>query len=59
MVFHMPLKTLKIKVETHEALTKVKGKLMAETGKEVTYDDAIMWLIKTVEKLKVNGEKHF
>jgi len=52
MVFHMTLKTLKIKLETHEALTKVKGKLMAETGKEVTYDDAIMWLIKTVEKLK-------
>jgi len=48
----MPLKTLKIKLETHEALTKIKGKLMAETGKEVTYDDAIMWLIKTVEKLK-------
>jgi hypothetical protein len=40
------LKTLKIRVQTHEELTKIKGMLMQKTGKETTYDDAIMWLIK-------------
>jgi len=39
-------KTLKITPETHEALTKIKGKLMAEKGREVTYDETITYLIK-------------
>lgn len=44
------LKTLKIKVETHEELTKIKGMLMQKTGKEVTYDDTIMWLIENMKE---------
>jgi hypothetical protein len=44
------LKTLKITVKTHEALTKVKGKLMAEKGREVTYDETITYLIHNLER---------
>lgn len=52
----MSLKTLKITAKTHEALTKIKGLLMAKTGKETTYDDAIMWLISKV-KLELEAPK--
>jgi len=40
------LKTLKITEATHQELTKVKGSITAETGKDATYDDAILELIK-------------
>jgi hypothetical protein len=46
------LETLKITPETHEALTKIKGKLMAEKGREVTYDETIAYLTKTLEYSK-------
>jgi hypothetical protein len=39
------LKTLKITEVTHQELTKVKGSVTAKTGKETTYDDAILELI--------------
>jgi len=35
------VKTLKISDEAHAKLTSVVGRLMAETGKMKTYDDAI------------------
>lgn len=41
-----PLKTLKIQESTHTELTKIKGKITSETGKDATYDDAIMELIE-------------
>jgi len=43
------LKTLKITLETHAALTKIKGKLMAEKGREITYDETIAYLIEHLE----------
>jgi len=46
------LKTLKITEKTHSELTKVKGKLMAEKGREVTYDETIMWLITKILNMK-------
>jgi len=46
------LKTLKITEKTHSELTKVKGRLMTEKGREVTYDEAIMWLIAKVLNMK-------
>jgi hypothetical protein len=39
------LKTLKITEATHQELTKVKGSITAKTGKDATYDDAILELI--------------
>jgi hypothetical protein len=42
-----PLKTLKIQETTHKELTKVKGAITSETGKDATYDDAILELIKS------------
>jgi hypothetical protein len=40
------LKTLKINESTHQELTKVKGSITAKTGKDATYDDAILELIR-------------
>jgi hypothetical protein len=40
------LKTLKIAELTHQELTKVKGSITARTGKDATYDEAILELIK-------------
>ncbi len=42
-----PIKTLKITEATHQELTKVKGAITAKTGKDATYDDAILELIKS------------
>lgn len=47
-----PLKTLKIQETTHKELTKVKGAITSETGKESTYDGAIIELINTWKSLK-------
>ena len=47
------LKTLKITVKTHQILTKVKGKLMTEKGREVTYDETIAYLIEQLKPSKV------
>ena len=40
------IKTLRIAEATHQELTKVKGSITAKTGKEATYDDAILELIR-------------
>jgi hypothetical protein len=44
------MKTLKINDTTHTELTKVKGLLTSKTGKEATFDDAILWLIKNMKE---------
>lgn len=44
------MKIVKLKDETHRELTKVKGLLMSKTGKDATYDDAIMWLIQNLKE---------
>mgnify|MGYP000138417886 CR=1 FL=1 len=43
------MKTVKIRKETRRELTKIKGKITARTGKETTFDEAIMGLIKIAE----------
>jgi hypothetical protein len=44
-------KPLKISEATHQALTKVKGQLMAGSGNsELTYDDVIQALIELWNK---------
>lgn len=46
------MKSLVISEETHTELTKMKGELMAETGKpDLTYDEVIMELIKRIRRL--------
>lgn len=44
------MKTLKINDTTHTELTKVKGLLTSKTGKEATFDDAILWLIQSMKE---------
>ena len=44
------MKTLKINDTTHTELTKIKGLITSKTGKETTYDDAILWLIQNTKK---------
>ena len=44
------MKIVKLKDETHRELTKVKGLLTSKTGKDATYDDAIMWLIQNLKE---------
>jgi predicted CopG family antitoxin len=45
------MKTLKINEETHKELTKMKGELMATTGKpNLTYDEVILELIRKAKK---------
>lgn len=41
-----------ISEETYEFLTKLKGKLMTETGENKSYDDAIQELTKEYNKRK-------
>jgi hypothetical protein len=43
------LKIIKIKDETHTELIKIKGLVTSKTGKEATFDDAILWLIKNLK----------
>lgn len=41
------MKTLKISEQAHRELTKVKGEVMAKTGKpDLTYEEVIMELIR-------------
>ncbi len=46
------MKIIKIKDGTHTELIKVKGQLTAQTGKEATFDDAILWLIQYMKEKK-------
>ncbi len=42
----LEMKTVRITDETHEELTKMMGEIMARKGKQTTYDETIMELIK-------------
>jgi hypothetical protein len=44
------VKTLKIEEETHRELTKFKGTLLTKLGKDVTYDETIMELLKIAKQ---------
>ena len=44
------MKIVKLNDTTHVELTKVKGMLTAKTGKESTFDDAILWLIQCMKE---------
>lgn len=44
------MKTLKINDATHTELVKVKGLLTSKTGKETTFDEAILWLIQRMKE---------
>ncbi len=41
------MKTIRISDQTHEELTKMMGEIIARKGKQTTYDETIMELIKT------------
>lgn len=44
------MKIIKVNDATHRELTKVKGLLTSKTGKEATFDEAILWLIQCMKE---------
>lgn len=52
MVIVSAMTTISISEETHTELRKIKGRLMASNGKERSFDDVIMELIRRWKRLE-------
>ncbi|MDT7901498.1 MAG: hypothetical protein RRE78_06335 [Acidianus sp.] len=53
------MESIKIKPETKKKLTEIAGMLEKKTGKRVSYDDVINYLIEKRFKDRKNAEKLF